>query len=219
MRDAQSEDLIDYYRQTHRSRIYGTSSVKYLRYLRPEIQLRAPTSVLDYGCGQSQFVDNLGLPDEASLLRFDPAIREYANLPAESVDLLVNIDVLEHIEEHDLDQTIAQMREVCRDAIIIVDTAPAKHLLPDGRNAHVTLQQAAWWHERLSRHFGALYPVATPRKTRAGFKTWQRPQSQWKQFAKLRLREEWQHHGRGLLGRHHPLWKVSTLHSAKEPLR
>lgn len=208
----QSGDLVDYYRRTHATRVYGTSSVKYLRFLRPEIRLRRPRSILDYGCGQSLFIDLLELGPGVELRRYDPAIAEFSQLPAEPVDLLVNIDVLEHIEEPDLDKVLAEMRTSCRDAIIIVDTVPAKHRLPDGRNAHVTVRPHAWWAERIGRHFGPLQPVATPRRTRAGFKTWVRPAGQQLDYLTQRLREDASHAVRRVMQRHNPHWKVSKTH-------
>jgi hypothetical protein len=155
------------------------------------------------------FIDLLGLPADVALHRYDPAIPEFSTRPSTPVDLLVSIDVLEHIEEADLDRTLAEMRGCCRDAIIIVDTVPSKHTLPDGRNAHVTVRPHQWWAERIERHFGPLEPVTTPRRTRAGFKTWVRPASQFWRFATLRMKEDASHALRRIVGRHHPHWKVS----------
>ncbi len=203
-------DLIDYYRGTHARRVYGTSSVKYVRYLRPEIRLLRPRSILDYGCGQSLFLDCLDLDFAPKLLRYDPAIAAYAEPPAERVDLLVCIDVLEHVEECDLDDVLAHMAGLCRHALIVVDTRPAKHTLPDGRNAHVTLHEHAWWRERLGRHFAHLEPVATPRRSRAGFRTWARQPGDARRYRLLRAREDTVHYALRLVGRHKTRWKVSA---------
>lgn len=202
--------LLDYYAKTHGERVYGTSSVKYLRYLRPEIALLHPRSILDYGCGQSIFLDCLGLGYDVDLKRYDPAIPAYAKLPEERVDLLVSIDVLEHIEEQDLDAVLGEMRAVCREALIVVDTRPAKHTLPDGRNAHVSLHPHGWWRERLARHFGPLHPVRTARRSRAAFRTWARPPAQNLRFLGLRAREDLAHYAKRLVGRHKEHWKVSS---------
>lgn len=212
---AGNAELLDYYRKTHDSRVYGTSAVKYLRYLRPEIALLRPASILDYGCGQSLFLDCLDLGYDARLHRYDPAIPAYAELPGETVDLLVSIDVLEHIEEDDLDAVLAEMRAVCRHALIVVDTRPAKHTLPDGRNAHLSLHPRSWWRERLSRHFGRLEPVRTARRSRAAFRTWARPPGQTLRFGWLRAREDAAHYARRLVGRHKRHWKVSSTGRAK----
>jgi 2-polyprenyl-3-methyl-5-hydroxy-6-metoxy-1,4-benzoquinol methylase len=172
-------ELIDQYRQIHASRVYGDTSVKNLRFVRADIKLLRPRSVLDYGCGQSRLLDQLGLGYPVKLIRYDPAIPQYATKPAQPADLLINVDVLEHVEERDLDAVLADMASLCRHAMVIIDTKPASAVLPDGRNAHVTVRPHAWWRERLLRHFPQLYPLATARNSRAGFKTWQRtaPQS------------------------------------------
>lgn len=184
---AGNPDLIAQYRQIHATRVYGQTSVKNLRFLRAEIVLLRPASILDYGCGQSRLLDMLNLGYPAQLLRYDPAIPELATRPDTVVDLLVSIDVLEHVEESDLDAVIGDMAAHCRNAIIVVDTKPASSTLPDGRNAHVTVRPHDWWRERLSRHFPQLYPQATARSSRAGFKTWPRGSGQAGQYLKLRM--------------------------------
>lgn len=212
---ANNAELLDHYRTTHASRVYGTSAVKQLRYLRPEIALLRPRSILDYGCGQSLFLDCLDLGYEARLYRYDPAIPVYAELPGEKVDLLVSIDVLEHVEESDLDAVLTEMRGLCREAIILVDTRPAHHTLPDGRNAHVSLHPHGWWQERLSQHFGYLEPVRTARRSRAAFRTWPRSPDQTLRFHWLRAREDATHYARRIVGRHKQYWKVSSTGRAK----
>jgi hypothetical protein len=192
--------LIDQYRQVHAASIYGTTSVKNLRFLRPEIKLLKPRSILDYGCGQSRLIDMLDVGYPVELYRYDPAIPTYANKPDKVVDLLISIDVLEHIEEADLDEVLTEMRASCRNAVIVIDTKPAKAILPDGRNAHVTVRPHAWWREKLLAHFSRLEPVATVRRSRAGFKTWARTPYQSAGYLALRLGEEARYHARRLSG-------------------
>lgn len=186
--------LIEQYAEIHASRVYGATSVKNLRFLRPEIRLRRPRSILDYGCGQSRLLEILDLGYPVELNRYDPAIPDFAEKPAVTVDLLINIDVLEHIEEPDLDAVLAEMRAACRDAIIIVDTSPASAVLPDGRNAHVTLRPPEWWRDRLSAVFGDLEPVRTVRRSRAGFKTWRRSPGETLRYHAMRAREDVAHY-------------------------
>lgn len=193
-------ELIEQYRRIHAGSAYGTTSVKNLRFLRPEIKLLRPQSIIDYGCGQSRLVEMLDLDYPVELRRYDPAIAEVAAKPEGVFDLLINVDVLEHIEEADLDAVIAEMRALCRNAIIIVDTAPAVARLSDGRNAHVTQRPHAWWRERLGRHFGELYPLSTVRRTRAGFKTWQRRPGSTLRFLAMRAGEEARFRYRQLTG-------------------
>ena len=195
-------ELIDQYRRIHASAAYGTTSVKNLRFIRPEIQLLRPATVLDYGCGQSKLIDLLELGYPASLVRYDPAIPAIAQKPSGLFDLLINVDVLEHIEETDLDAVLSEMRGFCHDALIIIDTRPAKKLLSDGRNAHVTIRPHDWWRERLSRHFSHLEAVGTVRRSRAGFRTWSRKPGDAARFLRLRAAENVRHLASRLTGRH-----------------
>lgn len=207
---AGNEDLIAHYREAHASRVYGTSSVKYLRFLRPEIRVLGPQSILDYGCGQSRFIDMLELDDDVALHRFDPAIPEFATAVEEPVDLLVNIDVLEHIEDADLDAVMADMRRTCREALVIVDTKASNHTLGDGRNAHVSLHPHAWWEEKLSKHFGPLRKIKTPRRSRAGFATWPLDTAQTARLTMLRAQETTHYYALRAVGRHKTAWKDSV---------
>jgi hypothetical protein len=189
------ENLVDFYSDLHKNKSYGNTSVKVLRFIRPEIKILAPKSVIDYGCGQSRLLDELDLGYQARFRRYDPAIPAYSEKPEGVFDLLLNIDVLEHIREPDLDPIIEEMRSFCRNAILIVDTAPAELLLPDGQNAHVTLKPKDWWAERLGRHFPKLVPIRATRRTRAAFRTWDRTLSQDIQFHGMRAVEQFHHFG------------------------
>ncbi len=189
-------ELIAQYRHMHATSVYGSTSVKNLRFLRPEIQILRPRSIVDYGCGQSPLLDQLELGYPVELVRYDPAIPAYARKPDKQAELLINVDVLEHIEEGDLDAVLAEMASLCRHAIIVIDTKPAVAILPDGRNAHVTIRPHDWWRKRLSRHFLALYPQATARSSRAGFRTWPRTAKQTLKYLALRAGENARHYAR-----------------------
>lgn len=186
------EDLIAYYRNKHATEAYGDTSVKYLRFLRPEIALLNPQTVIDYGCGQSRLLDILATEIGFRGIRYDPAIPDYAARPDSPADLLICIDVLEHVEDADLDHVIADMRGLGREAIIVVDTKKAVQKLPDGRNAHVSLHPHGWWQERLGRHFGPMIPIQCPRRTRAGFRSFERRRPL--AFAWHRLAEDTRHY-------------------------
>ncbi|MFN3227910.1 MAG: methyltransferase domain-containing protein [Hyphomicrobiales bacterium] len=164
--------LIDEYATIHAKSAWGGSSIKNLPYLIPHLEALQPRSVIDYGCGKSPLIDALPISSIETRARYDPAIPEYAERPDGAFDLLINIDVLEHIPEEDLDDVIAEMRNLANDAIIVVDTKPAELVLADGRNAHISLHPHEWWQARLSHHFGSLYPIRMRRSGRAAFRTW-----------------------------------------------
>jgi Methyltransferase domain len=198
---AGNSKLIESYAELHATELYGATSLKNLRLIRPEIKLLHPQSIIDYGCGQSMLIDRLDLGYPLRLERYDPAIPAFAEKPKLKADLLINIDVLEHIEESDLDDVLAEMRALCRDALIIVDTAPAKRVLADGRNLHVTLKPHDWWRTRIARHFGPLYPVRTLRRARAGFKTWQRSAADTMRYHLMRTAEDARYYAKRMHGK------------------
>ncbi len=180
--------LIEQYKKIHSEKTYGNTSVKNLRFIRPDIKILHPKSVIDYGCGQSPLLEELSLGYEIVKNRYDPAIPEFSKKPDTISDLLLNVDVLEHIEEEDLDTILAEMRSLCKNALIIVDLKEAELLLEDGRNAHVTIKPAEWWEEKISKHFGKLERIKVARSSRAAFKTWGRSPMETFIYYVLRLR-------------------------------
>jgi SAM-dependent methyltransferase len=188
------DGLIRYYADIHKSKAYGNTSIKNARFIRPDIKLLGPKSVIDYGCGQSVLIDSLGLGPDIVKRRYDPAIAEYSAKPDGVFDLLLNIDVLEHIPEGDLDPVIEEMRSLCRNAILIVDTVPARLILPNGENAHAKIKPKEWWKEKLGRHFPLLVPIRAARSWRAAFRTWERPAEQDAAFSAMRRAEDMQYY-------------------------
>lgn len=191
---AGDEKHIGMYSEIHAKEGWGNTSVKNLRNLRPAIKLLHPVSILDYGCGQSPLLERLELGYMPEMLRYDPAIPKYSTKPTRKAELLLNIDVLEHIPETHLEEVIADMAASCDNAIIIVDMAPAATILSDGSNAHCTLKPREWWEKKLSKHFGPLYSFPTLRSTRAGFKTWRWPLSQAPAYWGMRMMETLRHY-------------------------
>ena len=208
------ETLIDYYRKTHANGLYGNTSVKYIRYLRPWITLQNPRSILDYGCGQSVFLDALDLDPSVQRWRYDPAIEQFAQKPNEIADLVINIDVLEHIEEDQLDPILDDIRQAGREAILIIDTVPSVRCFDDGRNIHRTIKPASWWREKLLTKFDVIEPIKTTRRSRAGFKTWSSPLSEKAAFQLLHARENAIYYANRLIGRGKRYDFSSTIHQS-----
>ena len=170
---AGNEGLIAEYKNIHATSDWGGTSIKNLRFIAPHLALLAPRSIIDYGCGKSRLLDVIKSPGLESRSRYDPAIPEYAHLDRGPHDLLINVDVLEHVAEDDLDELLSEMAAVSKDALIVVDTQPAKLHLADGRNAHITQHDHAWWQQRMQPFFGTLHPIRVKRRGRAAFRTWE----------------------------------------------
>jgi hypothetical protein len=190
---------IGLYQQLHAHAAYGNTSVKNLRFLRPHLTLRQPASLLDYGCGQSRLLEALEMDENVQLTRYDPAIPAFSARPSVAADVLLNIDVLEHVPESELDAVLADMRSLGKDAVIVIDTQPAVQILANGENAHCTLHDAGWWAERLRPYFPVLTPIRVARRGRAAFITWDYSFPQKIRFAVLRLREQMGYIGNKML--------------------
>jgi hypothetical protein len=108
-------------------------------------------SVIDYGCGRSRMIFDI-FPDALIHARYDPAIPEFSGLPPpQGFTFGICTDVLEHIPENELDETLLLLSLTARKWIFIVCTRPAGQLLPNGENAHCTVRDPEWWLDQLKR--------------------------------------------------------------------
>lgn len=116
--------------------------------------------ILDYGCGKRGLERALGF----DIHNYDPAIDslKHNNMPHE---LVYCGDVLEHIEPDCLEDVLADIKRCSIKAtLLVICTRPAKKSLPDGRNAHLIVQNADWWRTRIRRHFTITNEMITPQE-------------------------------------------------------
>jgi hypothetical protein len=112
-------------------------------------------SILDYGCGKSTLAQALA-EKGIVIAEYDPAIPG-KDAPPEPAELVIAGDVLEHVEPECLDAVLAELKRLAqRKLIVVIDTKPAGKTLPDGRNAHLIIEDAKWWGARLSKDFDVL---------------------------------------------------------------
>ncbi|WP_298959088.1 class I SAM-dependent methyltransferase [uncultured Methylobacterium sp.] len=142
-----------------RAASYGTSSRRWIDKVRTLADRIAPDGILDYGCGKGLLAQ--ALPD-LGIREYDPAIAGKDAAP-EPADLVICTDVLEHIEPELLDAVLADLRRVTRVcAFLNIATRPAAKSLADGRNAHLIVEQGAWWQARLEPFFTILSSESVP---------------------------------------------------------
>lgn len=104
------------------------------------------TDVLDYGCGKGEL--NIGLP--FGIQQYDPAIRKYSGRPRPA-DLVVCTDVLEHIEPDCLEEVLKDLKALTKiKALLGIPMYEARRILPDGRNAHLIIENDEWWSEKIT---------------------------------------------------------------------
>ena len=114
-------------------------------------------SVLDFGCGKGGTMQWLqGLFPELTVTGWDTGTEKYRKRPRDvQFDGIYSIDCFEHIELTDIPDVIENLRRISHRKTQwchIIDLTPAKKTLPDGRNAHVTLQSPQEWVELFAQH-------------------------------------------------------------------
>ena len=100
------ENLIKEYATIQKTRDWGWTSVKNLRFVLPQVRTLSPSSVIDYGCGTSPLLQLLDVKSIKERRHYDPAVADYSASPTKQYDLLISIDVLEHIDELHLDEVL-----------------------------------------------------------------------------------------------------------------
>lgn len=114
-------------------------------------------SILDFGCGKGNVTKLLkeNYPD-LNIIGWDPAFNE-TKLP-DQVDLIISIDVLEHIEPEKLNETLSDLKTRSHLHYHAIACHKATTNLPDGRNAHLIVETPCWWKDKLtSLNFNIIY--------------------------------------------------------------
>lgn len=146
------EDLISpAYRaqcQQMHARKWGADGAKHLAPVLAWADALKAETVLDYGCGEGRLSE--AAKPVRRILNFDPGMDGKSGLP-KPVDLVVCTDVLEHVEPDKLDNVLGHLRRLAaKGAYLVIATRKAKAILPDGRNAHLIIQPASWWLDKLT---------------------------------------------------------------------
>lgn len=113
-------------------------------------------SVLDFGCGKGAMVELLKTTrPNLQVYGWDPAFNDPDDMP-DSVDLITSTDVLEHIENDKLKNTLEDLKSRSRWQYHLIACHKAATILPDGRNAHLIVQAPDWWKE-IFRELGLIF--------------------------------------------------------------
>lgn len=133
----------------HAGRGWGNDGHKHAAAVRAFAEMVKPATILDYGCGGGTLA--AAIP-EYRIQMYDPGVPGREGTP-KPVDMTVCTDVLEHVEPDRVESVLAHISCVTgKAAYVVIATRPANAVLPDGRNAHLVIQDAAWWIERFAAH-------------------------------------------------------------------
>lgn len=144
----------------HETRPWGGGGASWIPEICRMLQkygLRDP-SVLEYGCGRRTLARDISwLLPQVRLYEYDPGVPGFDTVPQGMFDIIVCTDVMEHVEEQFVDATLDRLHDMAKHGVLFcIATTPAKSMLPNGQNAHVTVREPQWWHDRLARRWGEL---------------------------------------------------------------
>jgi hypothetical protein len=108
-------------------------------------------TLLDYGSGGSNY-EMAGFDGNSTAREYFGLVEVYRFEPARDldqrcrVDAVLCFDLLEHVFVADVPATVRDMFSLAR-KLLIVNTAcyPARSILPNGENAHITVRPPLWW--------------------------------------------------------------------------
>jgi hypothetical protein len=139
-------------RQLHEEGSFGVKGHSYAQRVLDICNAIYSSDVLDYGCGRHTLAKSLAFP----IKEYDPCLEGFDSPPAPA-DVVVCTDVLEHIEPECLDAVLDDLKRVTRKfGFFAVDIRPARKTLPDGRNAHLIQEPAAWWFPKLYQRWSTV---------------------------------------------------------------
>lgn len=128
---------------------YGTSGANYSEQVFQMAQRLQTRDILDYGCGKCTLQASLPFP----IQNYDPFIQQHSARP-NPADIVVCTDVMEHVEEDYVLNVLLDIYSLANKAVFFeIATGPAKKVLPDGRNAHITIKSTNWWLGQMLPYF------------------------------------------------------------------
>lgn len=99
-------------------------------------------SVLDYGAGEQSLGGAIDLEYHA----YDPAVPGIDKRPIPECDIVVALDVMEHVEPMYTQAVLEDIWEHARLGVYLyIPVTKAHTILPDGRNAHINIKTPVEW--------------------------------------------------------------------------
>ena len=123
-------------------------------------------TLMDYGSGKGRQYEPRpmtladgssysGIPDfwgVDAVHCYDPGYEPFSQRPTERFEGVISTDVLEHVPEMDLPWLVDDIFSFASTFVFAnIANYPARKVLPDGSNAHCTVQPAAWWYEIIKK--------------------------------------------------------------------
>lgn len=170
-------ELLTYYREMHQhgavaqnvppeNTFDGRSMPPHAEHIRTVISVLGSQTILDYGSGKGKQYGPMNIETTdgkrfksigeswgiKSITCFDPGHEPFSTLPEGTFDGVVTTDVLEHCPKEDLPWIIDEVFNFATEFVYVnVACYPASKTLPNGENAHCTVEPPQWWIEHFDR--------------------------------------------------------------------
>lgn len=152
-----SESYLEVIRKVHSNGLWGNVGGKTWDTIVEYCNRFGYKELLDYGSGHGSLSKAFNEHNvEITITEYDPGIESKSTLPNPS-NFVVCIDVMEHIEEEYVENVLDDIKRCVLDkGYFAIDMREAGRILPDGRNAHITIRPFEWWHAKLEERFTIL---------------------------------------------------------------
>lgn len=164
----------------------GISLVEHVDPIAKLVRQHPTRTILDFGSGKgSLYEDAPNYPQGSRYKRrrewggavvtcYDPCYQPFSDPIEDRYDGVICTDVLEHIPEEDIGWFVDDLFNHARHFVYVVAACfPAKKHLPDGTNAHCTVQPPSWWRGQMElaarRHPDVQWILCTQEKTPFAF--------------------------------------------------
>lgn len=119
-----------------------------------------PKNILDYGCGNGILLKLLKHKyPKINIDGYDPAIKEFSVIPNNHYDMIINTDVLEHIPKNDICDVLNHIKSLSNNVFFCLHHGKAWTILPNGENAHITIEPKEWYHNLMRNYFDIIIPL------------------------------------------------------------
>jgi hypothetical protein len=132
---------------------YGMTSIRFLEDIKKIIIKNNLSSILDYGCGKSNLLDEIKKSLNVEIYKYDPAIPKYSKKVKSKIDFIICTDVLQHVPLWDLTRVLLELKNYNCKGFIHIRCTPYHTILPNGELANCTVFPCEWWENKLKEFF------------------------------------------------------------------
>jgi hypothetical protein len=129
------------------------ASIRKLKYFKEFLEKNECKTIIDYGCGCSDFKGFIEKDYDYEVTEYDIGIKEKDKLNIKA-DFTVCVDVLEHIELEYLNNVLEHIKNhTLKGVFFSICKVPSHGSFSDGTNLHRIIKNEDWWYLRTLEYF------------------------------------------------------------------